>query len=274
MENFYKKSIYVSIIHVLITCTVMIVLGCGCTSDNEIVPETESNYAEIVYKNFVNRERVSLFDLGNQGDTRGESPILPPVPFISIEDLNLLNSLSCSEMISLKEYYLNKLGTSGIEDYECIDTENYEYVFNLLGGHEGMDKLFAFFNSYLQVEGGKNNLIKLLPNNLSNEETYVYVGMGIFVDNIARPVYSILTNHENQCEKDNEINTRSGGSNDRLDCKLDLGAKLAIMGVGVTVESFLDAAAGGALTELEADSAVLGLTDIWLSYEACNGRWH
>lgn len=273
MKNIYQK-IPIGIMHVIVTSVIVIASGCSCTSENEIFHERENNSAEIIYEKFVNRKKISLFNLSNSGETKGEILHSAYIPFISIEDLKKLSSLNYSEMVYLKEYYLNKIGESRIEASDCIETENYEYVFNLLGGHEGMDKLFVFFNNYLQEEGSKNNLLKLLPDNLSHEEICVYVGMGIFVDNIARPVYSILTNSKNLCENDNEINTRSGGSTDRLDCKIDLGAKLAIMGVGITVESFLDAAAGGAITELQADSAVLGLTDIWLSYEACNGRWH
>lgn len=247
----------------------MIALGCSCTSENEIISESDMNRAKNIYNTFKSRKKVSLFSMA-QGETRSESSFSSCIPFISAEDLKMLNSLDHSEMISLREHYLNKIGKSGIEASDKIEVENYEYVFNLLGGYDGMERLFVFFNNYLGEEEDENNLLKLLPNNLSDEAMYVYIGMGLFVDNIARPVYSLLSESDYSYVEENDIITRS----DRIDCKLALGANLALLGVGVTVDGFLTAATGGALTELEIDSAVLGLTKVWLDYEACNGRWH
>lgn len=57
-------------------------------------------------------------------------------------------------------------------------------------------------------------------------------------------------------------------------CKMELGAKLALMGVEIGVGGFLDAMSGGTLTGLEAIDLGLQASALWLDYEACCGRYH
>lgn len=64
MKNIYQK-IPIGIMHVIVTSVIVIASGCSCTSENEIFHERENNSAEIIYEKFVNRKKISLFNLSN-----------------------------------------------------------------------------------------------------------------------------------------------------------------------------------------------------------------
>ncbi len=57
-------------------------------------------------------------------------------------------------------------------------------------------------------------------------------------------------------------------------CEWYLQQRLAIAGVAISTEEFIDEMTGGAATPLEVVATGADLLGIWIDYEVCNHRWH
>ncbi|MDE7426718.1 MAG: hypothetical protein K2M79_02835 [Muribaculaceae bacterium] len=68
--------------------------------------------------------------------------------------------------------------------------------------------------------------------------------------------------------------SRLAPNNDNRLCKDKLAADLAVLGVQIQADEFIDAMAAGSTTLIEGSVLAIELVTIWLEYEACNGRFH
>lgn len=94
--------------------------------------------------------------------------------------------------------------------------------------------------------------------------------MAIYIDKVAFPIYSGLI--DNISIDDDEISTE-----DHELCKLAAAAKLTLAGVEFGVSQLVDIMTDGAGFTIEGlEDALLAaaVTQIWIEYEHCNGRWH
>lgn len=129
-----------------------------------------------------------------------------------------------------------------------------------------MDMLLDFTQKYIFMVRGWNSISQILPESLTLPEQKIYVAMALWVDYIGRPIKEAIFAYEQILESQ----TRSM----EYPCKLELGTHLALLGLNIGVDAFLDAMSGGATIIPTTDIAVLGAVDVWLSYEACCGRYH
>ena len=181
----------------------------------------------------------------------------------SSQDLNYLSSLSQEDFEKVRNSFIMKLENAGIEDIESIQDSNYIKIFDLLGGHEGMDQLITFAEEYITSPQGWNQIEFLMPKITSLEQGEVYIYMATYIDKIGRPIYDVLVS------KDMPVSRANSAM-----CKRYLEQRLAIVEVAITAEAFLDTMTGGAATPLEAIATGADLVGIWIDYEVCNHRWH
>ena len=184
-------------------------------------------------------------------------------PIFSSQDLNYLSSLSQEEFEEVREAFIKKIEYAGIEYTDSIQNSYYIKVFDILGGHEGMDRLINFAQEYLALPSGWDQIEPLIPESLSLEQGNIYISMANYIDKIARPIYETLISKTIP-------NTRG----DNPVCDWYLTQRLAIAGVAISTEEFIDCMTGGAATPLEIVATGADLLGIWLDYEVCNHRWH
>lgn len=186
------------------------------------------------------------------------------IPVLSNQLLDYLSNLSLEELDDLMTSN-NLFNKDMLDLYDRLETENIIRIYDILGGRIQYDILQEFMIKYLESPGGINYIEKLIPGKLCEKQVKIYIAMSVYIDNIARPIFQYL-----------EKNTRAY-SNDKAICKWEAAAKLSILGVGVSLDLFLDAASGGtfaAFSEIGADALIVGAVDIFHSYEECNGRVH
>lgn len=95
------------------------------------------------------------------------------------------------------------------------------------------------------------------------EQGEVYIYMATYIDKIGRPIYDVLTS------KDMPVSRA-----DSPECIWYLQQRLAIAGIAISAEEFLDVMTGGAATPIELIATGADLVGIWLDYDVCNHRWH
>ncbi|MDE5811311.1 MAG: hypothetical protein K2H61_03260 [Muribaculaceae bacterium] len=133
-----------------------------------------------------------------------------------------------------------------------------------------MERLKFFAQQYFDNGGGVSSLEAYLPEDMTEKQIKVYVAMAIYIDKVAFPIYSGLI--DNISIDDDEISTE-----DHELCKLAAAAKLTLAGVEFGVSQLVDIMTDGAGFTIEGlEDALLAaaVTQIWIEYEHCNGRWH
>lgn len=189
--------------------------------------------------------------------------------YFSKDDLNYLSSLTEKEFKELHSSIVEACG--GSESIEAIQTHNYMVLYDELTDNgavpERMTRLKSFCEDYLTKKDGKSSLETLVPNDLTDLEVKIYASQAVFIDLVTRPVYDHIE----------EMELMKAYENDFPWCKAELGFRIALLGLKIGVEAFLDAMSEGIGTlELILDITDAGadVMDMWLQYEVCNGRWH
>lgn len=188
-------------------------------------------------------------------------------PTFDEETLNYMASLTVEEMVAQRDSLINSFGKDLLDSIEESEYQNYVRIFDIVGGHDGVDALSSFAIRYLESKGGWTNLNRLMPSNLSDEQGEIYVAIAVFVDRFSRPVYTVMTAHGYL-----EVQSRSSKI-----CDMDAAAKLVLAGFDIGVDGMVDAMTGGAglaMAPLEGMALGVELYSIWVDYEICNGRWH
>ncbi|MBD5368631.1 MAG: hypothetical protein HDR83_05160 [Bacteroides sp.] len=136
-----------------------------------------------------------------------------------------------------------------------------------LGGPKEVEKLESFMVSYMDSDGGWENVEPYLLGIRSKKAQQVYVKIAVYIDKSAKPIISELFNRE----------VLGDVSEDRGLCEMAAMARLASLGIDMKVSEMVDAmtgGGGGALEGLELIAGAASLLHIWLDYEICKGRWH
>ena len=187
------------------------------------------------------------------------------IPTFSQEDLTYLSSLPQENFKSFQNSLIERIeDEGGMTKLEEIEDENYTRIFYALDGHEGMDQLLEFAQLYIESDGGWNSIQNLIPAEITDEQSKIFIGLAVYIDKVGRPLYS-------------EIQKKSELSNDRKICKLDAAIKLSLLGVNISVDVLVDIMTGGTgaiFSNLEVAALGFELSAIWLDYEVCNNRWH
>lgn len=232
----------------------------SCSQEEEFETYEKTTEYKNIYEALKGESTVSILSLLNNSRASGEED---GYPVFSSEDLNYLSSLSQEDFEKVRDSFIERLKSTGVEDVDSIQDSNYVKIFDLLGGHQGMDQLIAFAQEYITSPQGWNQIELLMPKNIPLEQGEVYVYMATYIDKIGRPIYDVLTS------KDMPVSRA-----DSPVCVRYLQQRLAIAGVAISAEEFLDAMTGGTATPLEIVATGADLTGIWLDYEVCNHRWH
>lgn len=244
----------------------------GCSEveeyDNSAVCETTS--FESYYDELISLEKISIFDIINQeSQTRvGKCGF----PCLTKADLNYLSTLTKKEFVNLRDSLI--LESGGMEILDSLEIANYMLLYEEITENgkyiERIQRLKEFCIDYLTSPQTNYNFdIDSNYLNLSIYEKKIYTQQSAFIDMVTRPIYDHISTVNLDI-----VHDRKG---DRPDCLLELGTKLAIVGLKIGVSGFLDAMTGGADTAqvvLECLDAGVDAMSLWLDYEVCNGRWH
>lgn len=259
-----EKLSFNSLSAILLGLFVMCFASCIQETEDSVLLEENENNIESLYLAFHNQPTISILSSVYSQCSRGKC-----IPEITKSDIEFIKSLTKDELISFRDSMLSLVGDNAanlIEDYEY---DCYIHVFDVMGGDEQLRKYLNFASEYLNSEGGVDIFSKIAPMSLNKTQQLYYAAMATYIDNIARPIKNAMLGDL----EDNFINSRA----DRTDCILQADYRLALAGVGFGVEVLIDIMTGGAAVPFEGaiDAASLTtLADIWLEYEACNGRWH
>lgn len=248
-------------------CCLLGVLSTGCSQqEDDIQINDSSSKLHQLYDVTENIETESIFSSLNPASRSSSSSNTYPV--FTQKDLTYLASLSQAEFQLVIDDFNSQLTTNERIEAEEIQDSLYIEVFNILDGHEGMDNLISFAQRYMEASQGWNSIESLLPSNLSHQQGEIYIRMAVYVDKIARPIYNQLV------DLDNPTSRAILSNGDDPTCKWYLTQRLAIAGIAMSAEAFLDAMTGGAATPIEVVATGADLVGIWLDYEVCNHRWH
>lgn len=187
------------------------------------------------------------------------------------DDLNYLSGLSEEEFKAFLDELYIIIGGENMQVYEDISYNNYMRIFEIMGGHDGMDQLTDFLYAYMWEESGWDSIQALLPMGLTEQQTTVYIAMAVYIDEIARPTYFTIIGEVSEGDE-----TTDPLYNESY-CKWELGLALIENGVKIGVEAFLEIMTGGGATEEVIPEGIeigLDVVEAWLDYERCCGRWH
>ncbi len=239
----------------------------SCTQENN--DEISTSKLKELYEKLETCPYNSIFSI-NYGTSRAEHTSDYIYFAVTNDDIEYLSSLSQDEMKEERERLIQSLGHSGENIIDSLQSVGYEHIFNVLGGHVGMNQLINFTTTYIEnIESTEkwDEISQLIPSNLTENQANIYIYMAVCVNKICRPIYRVLTTRQIQ-----NISTTS--RNARNICDAQLAAELSIMGIDLTAEAFIDIMSGGAMTAFEATVGCANLVGIWYNYETCNGRWH
>lgn len=232
----------------------------SCSQEEAFEADEKNSEYKSIYETLKEEPTVSILSLLNNSRASG---VEDGYPVFSSEDLNYLSSLSQEDFEKVRDAFIKRLKSAGIEDVESIQDSNYIKIFDLMDGHQGMDQLIAFAQEYITSPQGWNQIELLMPQNISLEQGEVYIYMATYIDKIGRPIYDVLTSKDMPVSRaDSQI------------CIRYLQQRLAIAGAAISTEEFIDVMTGGAATPLELIATGADLVSIWLDYEVCNHRWH
>lgn len=194
------------------------------------------------------------------------------LPVITEADLVALASLSMEELQARRQSRLEAMGAEKIAQIEERKAENIAKMYDLMGGHEGLDRLKAFMTEYLKGAKGWARISELLPQGLTDRQAKGYLAMAVYVDNIARPMYSYLTKAYTGSKKNNII-TRGGMGNpifSRSLCEEYLANSLS--GTGMSVAAFkalMDDTSETAGPPMDETWEEIDYEGIWAEYTFC-----
>lgn len=260
------QKIFHSFIFPLLMCFMTQVFTTGCSEEDEYI-DIENQPSELMqlYISNNNIDTTSMFLLLN---TNSRTAVDNKYPVFTSEDLEYLSSLTQEEFQDIIDCFNSQLNTNERIEVENIQDSVYIETFTILGGHENMNKLISFTQKYMESAQGWDTIESLLPDNLSYKQGEIYIQMAVYTDKIARPIYEELNGYD--LSKDQT----SLNNNDIEICKWYLTQRLAIAGIGISAEAFIDSMTGGVATPIEAIATGADLLGIWLDYEVCNHRWH
>lgn len=251
-------------IKLIINCilSITMVIFTGCSQDKDII---ENNYDSRIEDLYLKLSKIVYQNSRSNNITDKNSNNV--MAFFSNTNLKYLSSLSKEDFLSLKNSLEAQLGKERIDEIEKVSEENYIYIFNLMGGDEGLNRYLNFTYLYLNSNGGIDCLKKMIPAFLSEKQLEYYIGMALYVDKLARPILNTIS-------KDRPL---SRVNRDKESCKKEAEIRLALVGLNIGVDAFLDLMTDGAaleLTPFEGTAVTADLLSIWIDYEICNGRWH
>lgn len=234
----------------------------SCTHEDPTAGNQNGKTLQDIYERFDKLPRASVYS--SQSATRGERSL----PAITEADLQQLASLTAEQLMACRQSRLDALGAEKLARIEEKKAENMAKMYDLMGGHEGLDRLKAFMTGYMQGAKGWHRIEALMPQGLSDKQANAYLAMALYVDNIARPIYAYLT----AAYAGNNI-TRGDIYTPILPiglCEEYLSNALA--GTGISIDDFLKAmddtseAAGPPANETWEEIDYEG---IWAEYEFC-----
>lgn len=235
----------------------------GCTQTDEFSSESEDSNAMQLYQMMSKIPTTSILaDVSSESRSSSEYEFY--IPTFSQNDLNYLASLNQDEFEAFRNELIERLGPDGIDKLEEIQDINYDRICDILGGHEGMNKLEEFSLAYIETPGGWSYVQELLPINLTDKQINTYISFAVYIDKVSRPLYKTLTSDIPH-------------SRVKSMCELNAAISLVTAGINIGVDVMVDIMTGGAgasLTPLEEAAMGAELTSIWIDYEICNGRWH
>lgn len=254
-----KNTNYIFLLSLVVT------LFASCSQEMFLKNPSLENSISVVDEMYNKMSAIGTYSiLGNRGSARSQEDGSNNLPTFTQEDLDYLSSLTPAQLKDFQDSLISTLDPMDIAEFERIYDSNYANIYDELGGSEGMDAYLEFSTLYLETSGGIDNLQSLLPEGLSSKQTQLYVAMGVYIDKVARPIAKAMFANNPE-------------SRDLDYCKVQAELKLAMAGVGISVDALVDIMTGGAgfvLTEMEGDALALDLAGIWLEYENCNMRWH
>lgn len=230
-----------------------IILTSSCTQEDNFI----KSYDDISYKNQYEQMHSfptkSSFKNAEQCSRASQSEI----PIITEADIQFLSSLSYEGFKSLKDSITSIIGNNSIID--SIKDSNYDHIYNILGGYDGIHSFEIFSNEYIKSPSGWDNVIKYLPFGLTEEEIKIYIAQSAYIDVVVRPIINIIEN-----------NPTSGSVLSRgIDCRDLLQRKLIMAGSEMGVETFIAVMTGGTIAPVEAIFMAAEYLDIWHEYNDC-----
>lgn len=210
----------------------------SCSHEEPASVNKNEKTLEAIYESLDRLPRQSIYD--QSGSTRTGVRL----PVITEADLAALASLSMEELQARRQSRLEAMGAEKIAQIEERKAENLAKMYDLMGGHEGLDRLKEFMTEYMKGEKGWSRISELLPQGLTDRQAKGYLAMAVYVDNIARPIY-LYTFRENKI-----ASTRLSTN---IDCDGFLAYRLVQNGISMDVADFIFWMENGESTEPEAE---------------------
>lgn len=237
----------------------------SCTQEKDDIEDSlEYSRAEQLYYELSRIPTESLFFGDNQNGSRSTDSAQADIHIYTEVGRQYLSTLSQDQFQSSLDSLTSRISLGDQAFIMDKEYENNLRIFNLLGGKEGLDKLSDFAIAYINTDANGDWRIveSMMPEGLNEKQMDVYVGMAVYIDRIARPIYATFT--------------KTTIGDDEL-CKIEAVVSLMSVGVDIGFDAFLDICTDGAglyATPEEAAYVGVDLMQIWIDYEICMGRWH
>lgn len=223
-----------------VLASILLLVACNNT---ELLNSSNDNSDDAAFEAFY--QQLSLLTSpplisSNTNTTRNSNNDVASIPSVSNETLNKLATLKISELRTAKDSIAALLGKKCIDAYESRKINNYAYMYELLGGHSGMDQIKSFTKSYMGAPKGWEFAKTLIPTDLSADQKALYVIMAVYVDRFARPVKIHAMSHLYEFISDSKSpNTRGYRYPSVSDCNRELDDMLAAAGANMNAEEFI-----------------------------------
>lgn len=259
---------------ILLIFSIMAFLVVSCESPKSVGSNENDDVRDLktLYISLSKIDNASIFGL--RAESRSDSFSGKNILSFDENDLSKLSSLSKSELYTLRNDLVQTLGVNGDDIVDSLYYMSYDKILIKIGGREKMQQLLDFTDAYIQSYGGWNDIMAYMPLGMTTQDKETYIATAVCVDKVIRPLYNTVVNDIpiDSFTIDNPMVIRS--LEGKTLCDIQLSVSLAIAGVGITAEAFLDAVSAGTLTEIEAVATAVNLLDIWLDYETCKNRVH
>lgn len=229
---------------------------------------TQSSSPKQMYEEFSRMKTIPLSKVfgGRSTANRYEDSFLLEITDYELDSFNRISDERKIEIIDNLSERIENAKSAGILVPEI---DEYGIAYDIMGGEEQVRLLCEFAENYLCTSGGWEKVESLKPKCSNIYQERISVLTAICIDKMMRPIYNYLKYKNYQ--EDSSLGIMSRGL---AVCDRYLEERLAIAGVGIGAELFLDAIADGTITELEVGATELELIHIWMEYENCNGRFY
>lgn len=238
----------------------------GCNQDaNEASLQSDELLVQMYNASMARQKSLANDDLTRSTEQSGKLTY----PQYSVTEWKNYLSVPTEVLVHRRDSLLSLLGN---EPYENLNAQNslaMEKAREIMESNEGMADLKKFTITYLMEPiGGPEVINKIAPSGLSDTQKELFAEVATFIDLSGRNLYVAME----QIAIENFMVVVS--DKEAEPCWHDAKIQLELLGIKIGVQTLVAIGTGGEMAPLDIIDDIFQIIEIYLAYEACQGRWH